>query len=50
MDFKTLVDLIQATGTWMVFFYLYVKERDAHQRSIDAHLQDLRDVILRHDG
>lgn len=43
-DFSVLVDLVQTFGTWMIFLYLFVKEREAHERTRMQHLSDLRDV------
>jgi hypothetical protein len=43
-DFSILVDLLQTFGTWMIFLYLFLKERESHERTRAQHLEDLRDV------
>jgi hypothetical protein len=43
-DFGVLVDLVQSVGTWMIFLYLFLKERESHDRTRSQHLVDLRDI------
>ena len=43
-DFSVLVDLVQTFGTWMIFLYLFLKEREAHERTRTQHMIDLRDI------
>lgn len=43
-DFSILANLVQTFGTWMIFLYLFVKEREAHERTRVQHMSDLRDI------
>ena len=43
-DINVLVDLVQSFGTGMMFLYLFLKEREAHERTRTQHMVDLRDI------
>lgn len=43
-DINLLVDLVQSFGTGIMFLYLFLKEREAHERTRTQHLIDLRDI------
>lgn len=44
-DIAPLLQAIQSFGNWVLFFWLYMKERDRSQRISDEHKADLRGVI-----
>lgn len=44
-DFSILVDVFYKLGTWAIFAWLYIQERNAHNLTRAQHLQDLRDLI-----
>jgi len=42
--FKTIIDLIQSFGIWIVFFWLYYNEKRAHEETRQQYRNDLREV------
>lgn len=42
--FKTLVDLAQSFGIWIVFMYLYISEKRAHEQTRREYRDDLREI------
>ena len=44
-DIAPLLQAIQSFGNWVLFFWLYMKERDRSQKISDDHKADLRGVI-----
>jgi len=43
-DFSQLMNLIQDFGMWMVFAWLYVQEKKAHQTTREQYRDDLREI------
>jgi len=44
VDFAQIVDLIQQLGIWIVFAWLYVNEKKAHQHTREQYREDLREI------
>lgn len=44
-DIAPLLQAIQSFGNWVLFFWLYMKERDRSAKISDEHKADLRGVI-----
>lgn len=42
--FTKLVDLAQSFGIWIVFMYLYISEKRAHEQTRMEYRQDLREI------
>lgn len=42
--FTKLVDLAQSFGIWIVFMYLYISEKRAHEQTRLEYRQDLREI------
>ena len=43
-DINAIINLIREFGLWLVFAWLFVKEREAHSLTRTAHFEDLRDM------
>lgn len=41
---KNLLDLVQSFGIWIVFMYLYINEKKAHEQTRVEYRQDLREI------
>ena len=44
VDLSKIIDLIQQLGIWIVFAWLYVNEKKAHQVTRDQYREDLREI------
>lgn len=44
IDFAQIIDLIQQLGIWIVFAWLYVNEKKAHQHTREQYRDDLREI------
>ena len=44
-DIAPLLQAIQSFGNWVLFFWLFMRERDRTQRVSDEHKADLRRLV-----
>jgi len=43
-EFAMIIDVVREFGLWMVFAWLFVQERRAHDATRHAYFEDLRDL------
>ncbi|MEN8172028.1 MAG: hypothetical protein ABFS03_04025 [Chloroflexota bacterium] len=43
-DTTIILDLVQTFGTWVIFVYLFVQERKAHEMTRREYREDLRSI------
>lgn len=44
VDFAQIIDLIQNWGVWVIFAWLYINEKRAHQLTREQYREDLREI------
>lgn len=44
VDLPQIIDLIQQLGIWIIFAWLYLQEKQAHQATREQYRDDLREI------
>lgn len=44
IDLTQIIDMVQNFGIWIIFAWLYIKEKEAHQHTREQYREDLREI------